>query len=65
MSEWISVEKKTPPGATRVLVFNEKCISIAEYDPEWFPKEPWIFDELCIEPFPPTHWMPLPEFPKE
>ena len=63
MSEWIRVDFQLPSNGIRVLVTDKNSITTAEYDPEWFPKAPWIFDELALEEFTPTHWMPMPEPP--
>lgn len=58
MTEWISVKDRLPDNFKRVLV----------YDQEWGIR----IDTISIKPFEEfthygyvTHWMPLPESPKQ
>jgi len=62
MSEWISVKDKVPRKGQTVIVFQDYyAVEIQRYLgnldglPEW--------DKPCAGN--PTHWMPLPEPPKE
>ena len=58
MSEWISVKDRLPKPFESVLVFRDGKISI-DYSEEngWFAYD---FNGKRV-----THWMPLPEPPKE
>lgn len=61
--KWISVEDRLPEDDARVLVCDtrEDYVSIWEYfgDGLWFGDEViWATEDI-------THWMPLPEPPKE
>ena len=60
MPEWISVTDRLPPNANDVLVFSDECIDIGYLSPS---RKLWIVYSThgnCV-----THWMPLPEPPKE
>ena len=71
MSEWISVKDRLPETSTMVLVIasgnpkknitlHDAC-ELAEYDPDGWILEmyPEWMDAVV------THWMPLPEPPRE
>ena len=70
MAEWISVKDRLPEAGSRVLVFDETSEefdlwSLEPRESEWCPigwydSAGWFRrgDEI-------THWMPLPEPPKE
>lgn len=76
MNEWISVEDRLPDVNARVLVASTdiegyKMVHITEMrdinpityiktDKYWLPPYPYFFHDNMI-----THWMPLPELPKE
>lgn len=67
MAEWISVKERLPGDRRSVLVYcpYNKCIFTAYYDD--FAGE-WVHFGGCMPGevyFPVTHWMPLPEPPKE
>lgn len=59
MEKWISVKDKLPNGSKQVLCYSKKnggylfMGSLGLHGKEWC---------LC---FGVTHWMPLPEFPKD
>ena len=56
--KWISVEDELPPIKKRVLVFSRNGNIITDY--RMTPKSGWwVSGNLA------THWMPLPEPPKE
>ena len=60
MAEWISVKDRLPEKCQCVITYR-KCSDDAAYmDCESYYGE-WAFDP----PFKVTHWMPLPEKPKE
>lgn len=66
MSEWISVEERLPPNEEEVLAFCDGAagsfLIIGMYDEimdAW--TETWSHDYLYSV----THWMPLPEPPRE
>lgn len=61
MNEWISVKERLPENKGRYIVYmrgQEPFVS-------WFDGD--IFRTLSTVPiaYPATHWMPLPELPKE
>ena len=77
-SEWISVNERMPEDSGDYMVFNDGRIEIAPYDKEAaqegfypFGYEDKEIDEMgntlidWIEISGVTHWMPLPEPPKE
>lgn len=66
MSEWISVKERLPEEVTRVITYDgtHNIVDMHVYDGEGFRvcravNDLWIYDD-CV-----THWMPLPEPPKE
>lgn len=71
MSEWISVKDRLPEPDVLILVIAngkphknitlEGAYELAEYDPEGWILEMWP-EWMDAEV---THWMPLPEPPKE
>lgn len=65
MSEWISVNEKLPEHGQFVLVFvREGIMTVVRAD---VSKCNYIFmtQDLRHQVFKVTHWMPLPEPPKE
>jgi hypothetical protein len=58
-NRWIEVSKQKPPFEQEVLVFEIRNFGLATYheDLEWSGDCYWIKR--------PTHWMHLPEKPKE
>lgn len=65
-SKWISVKERLPEKLTKVITYDSahKIVHAMEYDGEGFQahrcvRDEWLYD-ACI-----THWMPLPEPPKE
>ena len=66
MSEWISVKDKMPEPRIDVLVFNQfNGIKIGWCDKTRLFKDlEWLVYGSDEEPFI-THWMPLPNPPKE
>lgn len=63
---WISVKERLPEKLTEVIAYDSthKIVHAMVYDGEGFRvhrcvRDEWIYD-ACI-----THWMPLPEPPKE
>ena len=64
MSEWISVEDRLPDKFCKVLVVwkanGETVIDTAFWTDQGFAVSHWCFMQVRI-----THWMPLPEAPKE
>jgi hypothetical protein len=62
MSEWISVKDRLPKVGERVIVVYEyeanpkKYVGVAQYFSDFWP---WKEDRVI------THWMPLPDVPKE
>lgn len=59
--KWIPVEERLPEEHKRVLcymVYGQGLLTIVQ-DNEWLGDE-WEIDSDCV-----THWMPLPEPPKE
>jgi len=63
--EWINVKQKLPNENEHVIVFSNNgdgiCVAFRRYDI-------WCVFPVCYEDsgiFSVTHWMPLPEAPKE
>ena len=61
---WISVENELPKEDVRVLVYFDGVIAVSDiYDTNMMDGTPmWTFTGAGGDP---THWMPLPEPPKE
>lgn len=63
MSEWISVKDRLPEENGRYLCIWEDCdkknIDCVNFRDGFFPWEELLGERLI------THWMPLPEPPKE
>lgn len=70
--KWISVESVEPPkDGTRVLLLTERGVFAAEFGTEsrffrawWVVPDGKNYDMPLRGPAP-THWMPLPEPPKD
>ncbi|MBP3409707.1 MAG: DUF551 domain-containing protein [Clostridia bacterium] len=59
--KWISVEERLPEESETVLVYRDGCCGVARLlDVE--PEIMWTYTGFGGDP---THWMPLPEPPKE
>ena len=59
--KWISVEERLPEEDVTVLVYRDGCCGVARLlDAE--PEIMWTYTGFGGDP---THWMPLPEPPKE
>lgn len=62
--KWISVKDELPDGYLPVLAINSKgVIRMAEY--AFYEEEWWKVPSIKPAKHPITHWMPLPEPPKE
>lgn len=60
-NEWISVKDRLPEKHGWYLVFKHRRFSIAEWTGDcWYNENDLPIDDIVI-----THWMPLPEPPKE
>lgn len=63
MSEWISVDERLPEEGILVIVCDKNAKDAASFISFYFhERKVWSF---CGMTFHPTHWMPLPEPPKE
>ena len=60
MNEWINVKDRLPTKEDT----NKSEMIIAIYVEEGFPK-PWYWNIVAKYPSVFSHWMPLPEPPKE
>lgn len=69
--KWISVEEKLPDFEGAVLCMRKSHIRVGlsyqeilyfDYDDQWFKD---MFSDFFVEEGCITHWMPLPEPPKE
>ncbi len=58
---WISVEERLPDRGVEVLGTNGKAVEMCTY----WPGQPTPWESWTAFHFKPTHWMPLPEPPKE
>lgn len=63
---WISVKERLPKNGVPVLVYGVRGYGIAFHTDKSFPtRGEWMgFYDLC-NCGKVTHWMPLPELPKE
>lgn len=60
-SKWISVDDRLPDNDNRVIVYMpENRMSHIKIDTDRLVKGRWVRWNTCV-----THWMPLPEPPKE
>lgn len=65
MTEWISVKDRLPEKTSRCIVSRFDYVTCTSFiDILWFEKDSW-WDRLYPGNFAVTHWMPLPEPPKE
>jgi len=67
MSEWISVEERLPPVGHYYLVFGRwspNCAT-AIHKAAWNTAFEWSICDGKNTPISPSHWMPLPEPPRE
>ena len=64
MSEWISVKDRLPDTSKRVLIcLLEICVTEGHYN---HGKKLWrMHNEMRGEVLSVSHWMPLPDPPKE
>ena len=60
MSEWISVKERLPEEEERVLVYLDSNRSYTKTDTDRLINSKWVRWGRDV-----THWMPLPEPPKE
>lgn len=71
MSEWISVKDRLPEEDVSVLVFGSSGLFIGSYDyGNKYMESYWSSEKYkhieCTEDYEPvTHWMPLPQPPKD
>ena len=67
MSEWISVKDRLPEDASDVLILSKEKESCVGYyrssDNEWVMYNPCCSFHMELHGV--THWMPLPEPPKD
>lgn len=69
--KWISVEDRLPEQDTPVLITQHEYVDVLKqryFDVCVYLDGGWIdphADSDYIEVYEPTHWMPLPEPPKE
>ena len=59
---WIPVTERLPESGERVLVSNGKGFVCEAYLSE---RKRWMRHGCIVDYITPTHWMPLPEPPKE
>lgn len=58
--KWVSVKERLPEEYSNCIVWNGAYINVALYwgDGRWWPAGGYFVNDI-------THWMPLPEGPKE
>lgn len=61
MPEWISVKERLPEPGERVLTAFDNFVAEAFVNYSGV----WMRNGFELDWCPPTHWMPLPEPPKE
>ena len=62
---WIPVTERLPKYGERVLVFGGVTLYVAYYDKNRYGGESWHKLNSKSHYCNPTHWLPLPEPPKE
>ena len=62
---WIPVTERVPKYGERVLVFGGVTMYVAYYDKNRYGGESWHKLNSKSHYCNPTHWMPLPEPPRE
>lgn len=63
MSEWIPVTERLPENGKYVLCFcraNIICVLRRDKDGDWYENPAHVYMSSFV-----THWMPIPEPPKE
>lgn len=68
VDEWISVNDKLPPAAETVLFTGTNLVGERfRAQTGYYNLEVWVAENIGIvnATFTVTHWMPLPELPKE
>ena len=64
MAEWISVKERLPENGTRCLVVRYDYVTDTPFvDMLWFDNSWW--NRINSGDYAVTHWMPIPEPPKE
>lgn len=69
--DWISVKDRLPEERVRVLTIDSRFPESVEYRIDYIilfedPKEPYIWARRLVDEYDKvTHWIPLPEPPKE
>lgn len=58
--EWISVEERLPEDHGYVVVVHDGFSMVG-----WYATRDEVWRSASMVPLKPTHWMPLPEPPKE
>ncbi len=63
---WISVKERLPEDGELVLVYNARddFLAVLEHDSSEY-ESPWHGGDYWLDEDDVTHWMPLPELPKE
>ena len=65
LPKWIPVKERLPKYGERVLVFGGVTMYVAYYDKNRYGGESWHKLNSKSHYCNPTHWMPLPQPPKE
>jgi len=74
MNEWQPIETAPTNGRSVLLALSSKHVTVGRWEPQQFHKTPrpywstergWLFGISWDRKNQPTHWMPLPDPPRD